>query len=230
MAGGGDYDGWPETSANQQGPSDATVDAHFGSLGAATGGPDGGAAPVICNGGCLCFGTPDACAANRCTLASHPQSDGATAFECDNGPLGFICETSRGGRCLPAGATCANPAPQYGCDTWPSTGAFCCLDPVGEGGRGCPTECSVDSDCANCGLPDGCTGRNTCVSGICVQATCPLAGDSGVDAQEAADASAPDGDGCACTPLYQRCDTPDFCGCCDPSFRCSGGGTCIPIP
>ena len=142
-------------------------------------------------GGCACVRTPDACATARCTLVSANAPDGAIGFACRNGPLGFRCTTNMGGRCVDVGSACLSRSslPTNDCDTWPSTGAFCCLDPVDAGDRGCPTECSVDTDCANCGLPDGCTGRNACVSGICfMQATCPAAGDSGVDAQrDAAD-------------------------------------------
>jgi hypothetical protein len=92
--------------------------------------------PIGCAGGCACFNSPDACAAHFCSLATVMESDGASLFECINGPLGFICETEWGGRCLDAGSTCANPAPKYNCDPWPSTGAFCCMDQVDAGDGG----------------------------------------------------------------------------------------------
>src|SRR5579863_10640512 len=88
-----------DTAASEPAPFDATVDAPR--LGASPGSPAGEGSSstptTICAAGCLCFSTPDACAANRCTLASFVETDGARAFTCANGPLNFICETAFGG-------------------------------------------------------------------------------------------------------------------------------------
>jgi len=90
----------------------------------------------------------------------------------------------------------------------------------------CPSSCRLDTDCAFCPLPRG-NSKNCCVMGICVMyATCPRASDSGVDAQDAADLSAPDADGSACTTVYQPCDAQVCC----EGMRCLGNGTCEPIP
>jgi hypothetical protein len=143
---------------------------------------------LTCAAGCLCFNTPDSCAAAACTLASVLEPDGSTAFLCGNAPLGFACQGHHG-QCLPAGATCLNPAtPEqvgtYDCDPWPSTGAFCCLDQADAGDGGgmqdadaaasedgpdagsCPetidTYCAADaSSCAGCRcVPDWSTAKD----------------------------------------------------------------------
>jgi hypothetical protein len=146
---------------------DATVDGLSGDA------SDSGVADAIdstvgptpaCAGGCACNNTADACAASGCTLGSAHEPDGATVFDCRNLPLGLVCG-GRGGRCLAAGVTCANPASYNDCDLWPSTGALCCLDQFDAGtDAGSGQEAGVGAD-AGAGCISGCSRRSiACVA------------------------------------------------------------------
>jgi hypothetical protein len=107
------------SSAKQQGAQDGGADSTT---------PDEGM-NGSCAGGCVCFKTPDACAAGGCTPESVLNGD-SVGFLCPNEPMGQDCEVQRKGRCVEAGSPCGHPdRTGFDCDPWPSTGSFCCLPP-----------------------------------------------------------------------------------------------------
>ena len=112
--------------------------------------------------GCLCFDTPGTCP-SFCIEGSRHSPDASAFFVCEE-QLGGNCARASG-HCVRADAACGSAATAGGttddCDSWPSSGDFCCLDEPGQPDEAgaCP---AGQKTCADINGALFCTFAETC--------------------------------------------------------------------